>query len=165
MNQKQLRIQMFNRLGVLERQATRLKNAYMEKYGLKSLDGTLLLALYETEEGMRFDDFCRKLLVDKAQVSRSLKSLSTHGMVSSHSKGTYKATYNLTKQGEKLAEQLADEEEKILSHSSEYFADKDQQQFIEVCQMLINGFASRVSTEMPDDEEIAEMTAIEPEQN
>lgn len=70
-----------------------------------------------------------------------------------------------TKQGEKLAEQLADEEEKILSHSSEYFADKDQQQFIEVCQMLINGFASRVSTEMPDDEEIAEMTAIEPEQN
>lgn len=144
-------IRFFTMLAVLEKQFSRLKQVYVRDRGLKGSDVNLLLALYIDPNGLRHDEISREIGADKAQISRSLKSLREHGYVDQQTSGIYKARYRLSPKGKDLAEYLIDEARRIFTQAHITCDSEQWEAFGRLCTTLSQEFEKEIARKTETD--------------
>lgn len=159
MDQTEKFLRFFATINNLNRQINRFKAFYMEERGLKGADLSLLLALNTTEEGMRFDECCKLIRMDKALISRSLKHLNEQDLLIKEGTTTYKSRFKLSTKGKELTDFLEAEASSIFNQAHLAIDEQEWDTFYEFCSTLTD----EIETQMKD--KIAASKLVQQEEN
>ena len=92
-------------MDVLSKVIQRVKNAGLEKYGLKSIHFMILFYLEKAENGLTSKELINLTLEDKAAISRGIAALVDKGYVNYSKK--YKSRITLTEEGKRISSELS----------------------------------------------------------
>ena len=104
-------------MDVLSKVIQRVKNAGLEKYGLKSIHFMILFYL----------ELINLTLEDKAAISRGIASLVDKGYVNYSKK--YKSRITLTEEGKRISSELSLTQEKAVHVSGEGMSEEEKEMF------------------------------------
>ena len=114
-------------MDVLSKVIQRVKNAGLEKYGLKSIHFMILFYLEKAENGLTSKELINLTLEDKAAISRGIASLVDKGYVNYSKK--YKSRITLTEEGKRISSELSLTQEKAVHVSGEGMREEEKEMF------------------------------------
>ncbi len=114
-------------MDVLSKVIQRVKNAGLEKYGLKSIHFMILFYLEKAENGLTSKELINLTLEDKAAISRGIAALADKGYVNYSKK--YKSRITLTEEGKRISSELSLTQEKAVHVSGEGMSEEEKEMF------------------------------------
>ena len=114
-------------MDVLSKVIQRVKNAGLEKYGLKSIHFMILFYLEKAENGLTSKELINLTLEDKAAISRGIAALVDKGYVNYSKK--YKSRITLTEEGKRISSELSLTQEKAVHVSGEGMSEEEKEMF------------------------------------
>ena len=114
-------------MDVLSKVIQRVKNAGLEKYGLKSIHFMILFYLEKAENGLTSKELINLTLEDKAAISRGIAALVDKGYVNYSKK--YKSRITLTEEGKRISSELSLTQEKAVHVSGEGMNEEKKEMF------------------------------------
>lgn len=136
MDQTEKFLRFFTTINNLNRQINRFKSFYMEGRGLKGADLPLLLVLDKSEDGLRFDECCQIIRMDKALISRSLKHLKEQDLLVIEGTTTYKVRFKLSEKGKEITSYLEQEASSIFEKAHLAIDEEEWKMFYSFCSTL-----------------------------
>ncbi|MBQ5319266.1 MAG: winged helix-turn-helix transcriptional regulator [Oscillospiraceae bacterium] len=113
----------------------KIANDVMNEYGLKGPHSVYFTTLYQYPDGItatRLGEICSR---DKADVSRAVSLMEKKGLVIKEG-SNYRALLKLTKDGEKIAEQIKSQAEAAVEYGGKGLTDEQRTIFYEAIEII-----------------------------
>lgn len=118
----------------------------MKRYGLKSSCALYLVTLVSREEGISAVELCTLCGRDKADVSRSVASMTEKGLLEPRTGKYYRAPLILTRKGREVAMEIDRKASEAVAIAGSGLSDEDRSAFYRALQLITENL-SRISRE------------------
>ena len=122
----------------IHRSIQKIERVEMAKYGLKGPHAQCLLTMSRHPEGVTSSQLCIICDKDKAAISRTVAELEREGLVERGMRGTnrYRALLQVTEQGQKAAEHVAERAKLAVEKASEGMTDEQRVTLYQVLSLI-----------------------------
>ena len=124
----------------------------MRHYGLKGPHATYLAAIYRHPEGMTAVQICESCGKDKADVSRTMSTLESKGLVRKAEVGhtLYRGVYRLTDEGGRAAEHVCRRASLAVELAGKDLSDADRSVFYSSLDSIVNNLRIMSEEGLPE---------------
>ncbi len=123
----------------------KIKEIEMQQFGLHATHTMCLYYLSKNSQGLTSAQLTQLCREDKAAISRCLKQLTSQGYVfadKTDEKRAYRSLLHLTEEGKRLAEQMEERVQYVLSAIGEGIKDEQREVLYETLEIIMNNFSA-----------------------
>ncbi len=120
----------------ISRCVQKIKKVEMEKLGFKGNQVEVLLALSQRKEGLNFAELCEACDEDKAAISRTVKDLTSKGLLLQEGEQKYKNNIKLTDQGREVGRLVCGKIEDFIELGSRGVSLKEREKMYEILEKI-----------------------------